>query len=121
MSDTTAVNTGLRKGINSRLKNFFNKFYGRDIHTFECLLHINELYLTHLIKFKEGDSKAPNKMQDDAIYNLIEELDPEDLSRENLADINNNVEKVEVGDMAVSVLDHAINLASTWKRERKGK
>ena len=54
MSDTTAVNTGCRKGINTRLKAYFNKKVRRDIHVFECLLHINELYLTHFVHEYEG-------------------------------------------------------------------
>ena len=54
MSDTTAVNTGCRQGINIRMKEYFNTVLGKDIHLFECLLHINELYLTHFIKEYEG-------------------------------------------------------------------
>ena len=54
MSDTTAVNTGCRKGINIRMRNYFNRVLGRDVHVFECLLHINELYLTHFIQEYEG-------------------------------------------------------------------
>ena len=41
----------------------YNRKVGRDLHAFECLLHVNELYLTHYIKDCEGDTKALNKMQ----------------------------------------------------------
>ena len=40
MSDTTAVNTGCRKGINTRLQDYFNRELHHDIHAFQCLLHI---------------------------------------------------------------------------------
>ena len=53
---TTAVNMGKKKGICSRIKVWFNVTVGHvhDVHVFECLLHINELYLTHFIKLTEG-------------------------------------------------------------------
>ena len=68
MSDTTAVNTGCRKGINTRLQDYFNRELQHDIHAFECLLHVHELFLMHTIKVYEGDTKAPNKMQPVALY-----------------------------------------------------
>ena len=45
LSDTTAVNTGSKKGINTRLREFFKNKMGRDIHPFECLFHVLELNL----------------------------------------------------------------------------
>ena len=64
-----------------------------------------------------GDTKAPNKMEEGSVYNLIEKLDPEDLSRDKLVAVT----KLTVCDTAKKILDHAINLASIWKTERKGK
>lgn len=115
MSDTTAVNTGARKGINARLRTYFKKSLGKDLHTFECLLHVNELYLTHFIKFYEGDTKAPNKMQEDSIYNLIQDLKPEDLGETNIPNFKN----ISVNNPASTIISKAIDLASTWKKEKK--
>ena len=162
---------GSVKGICTRIKQWFNESVGHDVHVFECLLHINELYLTHYIKFTEGmkyenlsqksfhatitsllkihksspffisfrsftiyilqfipylecvftfrhlsgDTKAPNKMQDGSVYNLIALLDPEDTK-----DIKEALPLVTVGERARKILDHALNLASKWKEEKKG-
>ena len=119
MSDTTAVNTGPRKGINTRLQAYFNKQIGRDIHSFECLLHVNELYLSHFLKFFEGDSKTPNKMEKDSLYNVIEQLEPMELTSDTIKPQKVITKKVRVSKTALEVLDQAINLASTWKREWK--
>ena len=118
MSDTTAVNTGVKKGINTRLRCFFKKHIGRDLHTFECLLHVNELYLTHFIKFYESDTKAPNKMQHDSIYNLIEELEPLDLTEEKMHHTN-TINKIKIMDSASKTINEALTLASLWKTEQK--
>ena len=48
MADTTAVNTGKKSGINTRLVEYSNKTIGHDIHTLECLFHVNEIYSTHV-------------------------------------------------------------------------
>ena len=79
MSNTTSLNTGCRKGINICMKKWFKRHQNRDVHVFECQLHINELFLSHELRAVEGDTKAPNKMQAGSVYNLIEQLDPGDL------------------------------------------
>ena len=63
----------------------------------------------------EGDTKAPNKMQPGAVYNLIEELEKEDISPENLDREN----KIPITESAREIIDHAVNLASIWKRDKK--
>ena len=115
LSDTTAVNTGSVKGINSRVKAYFNKEKGRDMHVFECLLHINELFLNHLIKVYEGDSKAPNKMEKGSVYNLIDSIDPEDLKPNKL---KRDMQCISVNEQAKKILDHGLSLASVWKEEK---
>ena len=49
MADTTALNTGKFSGVNQRLTEYFNEDIGHDIHTLECLFHVDEIYLTHVI------------------------------------------------------------------------
>ena len=70
------------------------------------------MYIAPLI---QGDTKAPNKMKEGSVYNLIDKLDPTDLK--NLS--SDNIQ-VDVCDKAKEILDHAINLASSWKNEGKG-
>ena len=57
MADTTAVNTGKKSGVNVRLENYFQEKVGHGIHTLECLFHVNEIYLSHVIQFLEGITK----------------------------------------------------------------
>ena len=114
MSDTTGVNHGPRKGINARLQVYFKSQLGHELHTFECMLHVNELYLSHTIKLEEGGSKAANRMSAGSVYNLIEDIDNKMLTEQNLQE-----KTVNIGDQAKSIIDKAINLASTWKEEGK--
>ena len=116
MSDTTAVNTGCHKGINTRVKIFFNSEKGRDIHVFECLLHVNELFLNHFIKEYEGDTKAPNKMAPGSVYNLIDQIKSEDLKSETL---KKKLNLIVVSNSAKKILDHGLDLASTWKKDKQ--
>ena len=44
MSDTTSLNTGKVSGVNKRLTDFYKKYHGRNIHSLECLFHVNEIY-----------------------------------------------------------------------------
>ena len=57
MSDTTALNTGKKSGINKRLLDFFYEHCGRPIHTSECLFHVNEIYMSHVIAKIEGEKE----------------------------------------------------------------
>jgi len=71
MADTTAINTGKKSGVNKRLVDFFNECIGHDIHTLECMFHVNEIYLTHVIAMIEGQKKGPGALQDGALLNNI--------------------------------------------------
>ena len=53
-------------------------------------------------------------MKEGSVYNLIDKLDPKDLKY-----LSSNNIQVDVCDKAKEVLNHAINLASTWKKEGK--
>ena len=59
MSDTPALNTGKISGVNKRLTDFHNCRHHRNIHLLECLFHVNEIYLTHIIAKIEGKNKRP--------------------------------------------------------------
>ena len=72
-----------------------------------------------MIKEYEGDTKAPNKMTIGSIYNLIEQLDSNDLSKERLSTVTNMILSINICDKARDILDHAIHLASMWKTERR--
>ena len=49
MADTTAINTGKKSGVNKRLQDYIMENVGHDIHTLECLFHVNEIYFTHVV------------------------------------------------------------------------
>ena len=49
MAVATALNSGKKSGINKRMFDYFNANVGHDIHTLECLFHVNEIYFTHVI------------------------------------------------------------------------
>ena len=70
MEDTPVLNTGKKFGINTRLVEYFNKTIGHDIHTFERLFHVNEIYLTHVISMIEGKKKGPDMMEGGAFLNI---------------------------------------------------
>ena len=69
-----------------------------------------------LIFHSTGDTKAPNKMAEGSVYNMITELVPEDVK----CQIKEHAGSVVVGEMARVILDNAIHIASVWKAEGKG-
>ena len=71
MADTTALNTGKKSGVNTRLEGYFNNTVGHDIHSLECLFHVNEIYLTHVISMVKGKKKGPDMMEGGALLNNI--------------------------------------------------
>ena len=72
MADTTALNTGKKSGVNARPLKYLNNELGQhDIHTLECMFHTNEIYLSHVISYVDGQKKGPEAMQDGALLNLI--------------------------------------------------
>ena len=80
MSDTTSINTGKDKGINTRLAAYFKQEVGHGIHVLECQFHINELLFNHVVKFVEGKPTAPDRMEQDSLYNMIKLFRPGDLT-----------------------------------------
>ncbi|CAK8684380.1 unnamed protein product [Clavelina lepadiformis] len=74
MADTTAVNTGRVSGVNKRLADYFSLTIGHGIHTLECLFHVNEIYLSHVIRFIEGGKKGPRALEDGALLNIIKTI-----------------------------------------------
>ena len=57
MSDTRALNTGKMSGVNKRLVDFYKLHHDRNIHSLECLFHVNEIYFTHAIAKIEAKRK----------------------------------------------------------------
>ena len=79
MADTTAVNTGKKSGVNTRLVQYFKETIGHDVHTFECLFHVNEIYLTHVISMVDGRKKGPGMMEDGSLLNNISAIQKPDI------------------------------------------
>ena len=81
LSDTTALNTGKLSGVNKRLSDFYNLHHGRKIHVLECLFHVNEIYLTHIIAKIEGKKKGPGAMQEGALMKFFGVIQKPDMSQ----------------------------------------
>ena len=79
MADTTAVNTGKKSGVNTRLVQYFKETIGHDVHTLECLFHVNEIYLTHVISMVDGRKKGPGMMEDGSLLNNISAIQKPDI------------------------------------------
>ena len=74
VADTTAVNTGCRKGAFTLIKAYFMREYNIEIHTIECLNHIVELLFRHFFLYVEGPAISTDKLSKDAVYNLIDKI-----------------------------------------------
>ena len=85
MVEKTALNTGKKSGVNARLVKYFNNELGHDIHTHECMFHANEIYLSLVISYVDGQKKELGAMQDGALLILIALDKP---SREKLTPAN---------------------------------
>ena len=100
MADMTALNVGKKY---ARLVKYFNNELSHDIHTLECMFHTNEIYLSHVISYVDGQKKGPGAMQDGALLNLIALDKP---SREKLTPANQlDVPVTRIA--AVKVDDHS--------------
>ena len=92
MADTTAINTGKYSAVNKRLQDYITENVGHDIHTLECLFHVNEIYFTHVVSLVEGRKKGPGMMQEGALINKIKSIPkPEpttEIVRENLSKVS---------------------------------
>ena len=69
MSDTCRMNTGKKTGINKRLRDYLDDNFKHDLHFLECMFHINEIYLSHVIDEVEDKSKGPNALEENALLN----------------------------------------------------
>ena len=58
MADITSLNNGKKCGVNKRLVDLFNENVGHDIHVLECMLHVNQIYFSHVILTIEGKTKV---------------------------------------------------------------
>ena len=68
--------------MNKRLEEYFVSGIGHDVHTLECLFHVNEIYFTHAKIFLEGKVKGPNAYEDGALMQRINKMpkcEPENL------------------------------------------
>ena len=81
------------------------------IHILECLFHVNEIYLSHVISLVEG-KKGPGMMQDGALLNKIKNI-----KKSELQEISNPFPKVSVTGLAAIHLKSKIE----WFFEQKGK
>ena len=64
MLDTRALNTGKMSEVNKRLADFYKLHHDHNIHSLECLFHVNEIYFTHAITKTEGKKKGQGTMED---------------------------------------------------------
>ena len=48
---------------------------GHDIHTLECLFHVNEIYFGHVVAYVEGMKKGPRAMQAGAVLKFFSKTD----------------------------------------------
>ena len=81
ISDTTALNTGKMCGVNKRLANFYKLHHDRDIHSLECLFHVNEIYFTHAIAKIEGKKKGLGTMEDGSLMIFFSDIPMPDMSK----------------------------------------
>ena len=80
MADTTSLNRGKKSGVNKRLVDLLNENVGHDIHELECMLHVNEIYFSHVILTIEGKTKGPGAMHDGVLFNCIKSINKPDIN-----------------------------------------
>ena len=70
MADTS-INTGDDKRIHSGLAGHFNQVSGHQIHVPECQFYVNEILLSHAIKYTEVKPTAPDRMSPELVYYFV--------------------------------------------------
>ena len=65
---------GKKTGINKRLRDYLDDNFEQDMHSLQCMFHINEIYLSHVIDEVEGKSKGPNALKEAALLNKIKAI-----------------------------------------------
>ena len=114
MAGTTALNTGKISGVNKRLQDYVRIIAGHGIHEFECLFHVNEVYLTHAITAVKGKKKGPGAMQDGAILNKIKNIE-----KPNIDDLDPNQSfQVSVTKMASIQVTAKLDWFSQQQKKR---
>ena len=116
MSDTTALNTGKKSGINKRLVDFYKDKFNRGVHALECLFHVNEIYLSHIISKIEGKKKGPNAMEEGSLMKYFNEIRKPELNQI----IDRKKLTVPVTSMAALHLRKKIEWFSNEKDKRRG-
>ena len=114
MSDTTALNTGNKQGICTRISNDINRNYGHDVMVLECLYHTNELYLKEVIKAFDGDTASPETLEDGAVFNLIHQIEKGDLKETNL-----KTSSIKPTEKSSKILSDFLKYASSQKMSKK--
>ena len=118
MADTTAITTGKKSGVNKRLKDFFDESMEHYIHSLECLYHVNEIYLTHVISLIEGSKKGPGMMQDGALLNKIKCIGKPSIDG---VPSRHKLPLVPISNIAAAHLKSKVEWFSTQKEAAKGK
>ena len=114
MSDTTALNTGSKQGICTRLSNDINKNFGHDVMVLECLYHTNELYLKEVIKAFDGDTASPETLEEGAVFNLIHKIEKFDLKEANLKNCS-----IKPSEKSSQILSNFLEYAASQKSSKK--
>ena len=63
---------------------YLKELYGHDVLAIECLYHSIELYLNNITTAHDGNTKAPDKLVKDYLFNLISPIKVRDLTESNL-------------------------------------
>ena len=118
MADTTVVNTGKKSGVNKCLQDYIMENVGHDIHTLECLFHVNEIYFTHVVSLVEGRKKGPGMMQEGALFNKIKSIPKPEPTTEI---VRENLSKVSITGIALLCFGKPLYLKSKveWFAEQK--
>ena len=86
---------------------------GHDIHTLECLFHINEIYFTHVVSLVEGRKKGPGMMQEEALFNKIKSIPKPEPTTEN---VRENLSTVSITGIALLHLKSKVKWFAEQKR-----
>ena len=115
MADTTAINKGKKSGVIKRLQNYIMENVGHDIHTLECLFHVNEIYFTRVVSLVEGRKKGPGMMPEGALFNKIKSIPKPEPTTEI---VRENLSKVSITGIALLHLKSKVEWFAEQKRGR---
>ena len=69
------------KDIGSKTCGFYKLHHDRNIHSLECLFHVNKIYFTHAIAKIEGEKKEPGTMEDGSLMQYFGDIRKPDMSK----------------------------------------